>query len=102
MSKKNKLEPNWEMVKSSLMQNSSTAVNNAYKEYGKAIMDFIWSSGFDMKDGAFYQYAGTQEKLERKSNAFSDQIKKHQAVMKAVATDDKETMLAILNGSFSK
>lgn len=100
MSKKNKLEPNWDIVKPTLMENSSTAVNKAYQEYGKAIMDFISLSGFNMEDGTFYQYAGTQEKIEQKAKAFSDQIKKHQAVMKAVTTDDKETMLAILNGEF--
>lgn len=100
MSKKNKLEPNWDIVKPTLVENSSTAVNNAYKEYGKAIMDFIWSSGFDMKDGTFYQYAGTQEKLEEKSKAFSDQIEKHRVIMKAVTTNDRETMLAVLNGEF--
>lgn len=102
MSKKNKLEPNWDIVKPILMENSSTAVNKAYQEYGKAIMDFISLSGFDTKDGTFYQYAGTQEKLERKSKGFSDQIKKHQVIMKAVATDDREVMLAILNGEFFK
>ena len=100
MSKKNKLEPNWDIVKPNLMMNSSTAVNKAYQEYGKAIMDFISLSGFDTKDGTFYQYAGIQEKLERKSKAFNEQIEKHRVVMKAVATDDKETILAILNGEF--
>lgn len=103
MSKKqNKLEPNWDIIKPNMIKNSSTATNKAYQDYGKAIMDFISLSGFDVEDGIFYQYAGTQEKVEQKANAFETQIEKHQTIMKAVAIDDRETLLAILEGRFFK
>lgn len=101
MSKKqNKLEPNWDIVKPNMIKNSSTAVNKAYQEYGKAIMDFISLSGFSAEDGTFYQYAGTQEKVEQKANAFNMEIEKHQTIMKAIATDDKEMLIAILEGNY--
>ena len=98
--KNNKLEPNWDIVKPNMMKNAGTALNNAYQEYGRAITDFFSLSGFSTEDGKFYEYAGARERIEQKANDFILQMQKCTTILRVIRDDDKEAILAILNGEF--
>ena len=47
MGRKKKLEPNWDIAKPTLLKSASSSLNEAWKNYGKAMNNYFKYTGFD-------------------------------------------------------
>ena len=96
---KKKLEPNWDIFKSNLLKNSISSINETYNNYGKAVTEFLKYSGFG-KDGRWIEYNGLREKMIEQKEVFYTELDKHLKIVEIVEEDNREAMLAILEGRF--
>ena len=102
MGRKKKLEPNWDMIKPRLLKSASSSVNEAWKNYGKAINNYFKYTGFN-DDGVFtvYNYEELEKEMNDAYSEFNRVSKEFSIIKKAVEEDDKEILLAILEGRFN-
>lgn len=101
MGRKKKLEPNWDIVKPTLLKSASSSLNEAWKNYGKAIDNYFKYTGFN-DNGVFtvYNCEGLDKGIDAAYSEFNRASKEFSIIKKAVEEDDKETLLAILEGRF--